>query len=116
MNKEITPLEALNILVGMAVVQQRAYEIKPIIENALKQYQERIEELEETNHLMFIRERKNTDKLKALEIIKETPIFAWYITIYKDAYEMISDVKGFRPNSSVEELQEMFNLLKEVLL
>ena len=54
-------------------------------------------------------------KLKALDIIRETPIFAWYITIYKDAYEMVSDVKGFRVNNSVEELQEMFDLLKEVL-
>lgn len=53
--------------------------------------------------------------LKALEIIKETPEFAWYVTIYKDAYEMINDVKGFRVNNSVEELQEMFDLLKEVL-
>lgn len=55
-------------------------------------------------------------KLKALEIIKETPVFAYYITIYKNAYEMVSDVKGFRVNNSVEELQEMFDLLKEVLL
>ena len=55
-------------------------------------------------------------KLRALEIIKESPIFAWYVTIYKDAYEMVADVKGFRTNNSVEELQEMFDLLKEVLL
>lgn len=37
MIKELTPLEALNSLVGMAVVQQRAYTIKPIIETALKE-------------------------------------------------------------------------------
>ena len=55
-------------------------------------------------------------ELKALEIIRETPEFAWYITIYKNAYEMVSDVKGFRVNNSVEELQKMFDLLKEVLL
>ena len=53
--------------------------------------------------------------LKALEIIKETPIFAWYVTIYKDAYEMVCDAKGFRVNESVKELQIKFNLLKEVL-
>ena len=53
--------------------------------------------------------------LKALEIIKETPEFAWYITIYKNAYEMVSEVEGFRVYNSVEELQEMFDLLKEVL-
>jgi len=53
--------------------------------------------------------------LKALEIIKKTPIFAWYITIYKDAYEMVADAKGFRTNESVEELQKKFDLLKEVL-
>lgn len=54
--------------------------------------------------------------LKALEIIEETPIFAWYVTIYEDAYEMVSDAKGFRTNESVVELQEKFDLLKEVLL
>lgn len=54
-------------------------------------------------------------ELKALEIIKETPIFAYYITIYKSAYEMVSDVNGFRINNSIEELQVMFDLLKEVL-
>ena len=54
--------------------------------------------------------------LKALEIIKETPEFAWYVKIYENAYEMVSDAKGFRLNNSVEELQEMFDLLKEVLL
>ena len=54
--------------------------------------------------------------LKALEIIKETPEFAWYVKSYENAYEMITDVKGFRVNNSVEELQEMFDLLKEVLL
>lgn len=54
-------------------------------------------------------------ELKALEIIKETPEFAWYVKMYNNAYEMVSDVKGFRVNNSVEELQEMFDLLKEVL-
>jgi len=55
-------------------------------------------------------------ELTAIEILKETPIFAWYVTIYKDAYEMAADAKGFRVNNSVEELQQMFDLLKEVLL
>lgn len=55
-------------------------------------------------------------ELKALEIIRETPEFAWYVTIYKNAYEMIADAKGFRINESAEELQEKFDLLKEVLL
>ena len=55
-------------------------------------------------------------ELKALEIIRETPEFAWYVTIYKNAYEMIVDAKGFRINESAEELQEKFDLLKEVLL
>ena len=54
-------------------------------------------------------------ELKALEIIKETPEFVWYVNIYKNAFEMITDVKGFRLSNSVEELQEMFDLLKEVL-
>ena len=55
-------------------------------------------------------------ELKALEIIRETPEFAWYVTIYKNAYEMIADAKGFRINESAEDLQEKFDLLKEVLL
>ena len=53
--------------------------------------------------------------LKALDIIKETPEFAWYVKIYDNAYDMASDVKGFRLKNSVEELQKMFDLLKEVL-
>ena len=40
-----------------------------IIETTLKENQERIEELEETNHLMFIREHKNEKKLKVLDEI-----------------------------------------------
>ena len=54
-------------------------------------------------------------ELKALQIIRETPEFAWYVKTYKNAYEMVSDVKGFRVDESVEELQEKFDLLKEVL-
>lgn len=54
-------------------------------------------------------------KLKALEIIKETPEFAWYVKIYENAYEMIADVKSFRLDESAEELQKKFDLLKEVL-
>ena len=80
-----------------------------------------LEALEQLSKLVFIyggvEQYKIIEKaLKALEIIKETPIFAWYVTIYKDAYEMIADAKGFRTNESAEELQEKFNLLKEVLL
>ena len=55
-------------------------------------------------------------ELKALEIIKETPLFALYITYYEDAYEMIADRKGFRVNESAKELQEKFDLLKEIVL
>ena len=89
-----------------------------IVENALKEYEMehtlRIR-LENINYELVREKERNEKKLKALEIIKETPIFAWYVTIYKDAYEMVSDVKGFRVNNSVEELQEMFDLLREVL-
>lgn len=53
--------------------------------------------------------------LKALEIIQETPEFAWYVKIYENAYEMIGDRIGFRAKESAEELQKKFNLLKEVL-
>lgn len=86
-----------------------------IIETALKELENR---RATENVVRTFRESpvKTNKKLKALEIIKETPIFAWYITIYKDAYEMIADAKGFRANESAEELQEKFNLLKEVLL
>ena len=53
--------------------------------------------------------------LKAFEIVQETPEFVWYVKIYKDAYEMITDRSGFRVNESVEELQKKFDLLREVL-
>lgn len=80
-----------------------------------------LEALQDLSKLVFIHggieQYKIIEKaLKALEVIKETPEFAWYITIYDNAYEMVSDVKGFRVNNTVEELQEMFDLLKEVLL
>ena len=54
-------------------------------------------------------------ELTALEIIKETPEFAWYVMMYKNAYEMIEDRKSFRLDESVEELEEKFRLVKEVL-
>lgn len=108
MSKE---LEALEQLKYYNTLQNDYYDMTKeldIIETALK----RLETLEEEKQSF---DRATEKKLKALEIIKETPIFAWYITIYKDAYEMVADAKGFRVNNSVEELQEMFDLLKEAL-
>ena len=54
-------------------------------------------------------------EITALSIIKETPEFAWYVLMYKNAYEMIEDRKSFRLDESVEELEEKFRLVKEVL-
>ena len=80
-----------------------------IIETALKANQERIEELEETNHLMFIREHENTKKLKALEIIKEI------IPIEEEDffYDKETDTYFFIGHKVSE---EQYGLLKEVLL
>lgn len=54
-------------------------------------------------------------KLKALEIIKEKPMFPVYVKTYKNAFEMVVDRPGFSIGQSVEELQKEFNILKEVL-
>lgn len=59
---------------------------------------------------------EDVKKLKALEIIKDKPMFPVYIKIYKNAYEMIADRPGFSVSQSAEELQKEFDLLKEVLL
>lgn len=84
--------------------------------NIIEKELERLDDLLEMLYKMNVKHgyKEYLKIIKALEIIKETPIFAWYITIYKDAYEMVSDAKGFRVNNSVEELQQMFDLLKEV--
>ena len=97
MSKELEALEELKKQVGNLHYINRDYTVS-------------IYKIKDTNLFSTIE-----TALEALEIIKETPIFAWYITIYKDAYEMVSDAKGFRTNNSVEELQEMFDLLKKVL-
>lgn len=74
------------------------------IETALKEQQERIEELEETNHLMFLREHKNEKKLKALEIIKEKYVI-------KESFDRNENpIVQKKPLSAQE-----FDLLKEVL-
>lgn len=54
-----------------------------IVETALN----RLGELEETNHLMFLREHKNTMKLKALEIIKEKQVDFYLVCESKDYEE-----------------------------
>ena len=104
-----TPLEALNILVGMAVVQQRAYEIKPIIENALKR-------LDMYENVVGIERIQDTNKkLKALEIIKEkiAPLVCLDDgEISKGRYRVYdNEFYGFK-----ELTKEEYELLKEVLL
>ena len=135
MSKELTPLEWLNHYKNK--LQSSCQTFRPngfvIIETVLKNYEELtskpvilngrthgytkalIDTICKNYKEIKITNLEDEKKLKALEIIKETPIFAWYVTIYKNAYEMVADVKGFRTNNSVEELQEMFDLLKEVL-
>ena len=84
-----------------------------LIETELK----RLEELEkewEMEHTLRIRlENILYEKSEVLRIIKEKPMFPVYITMYKDAYEMVVDRKDFGINQSVEELQAEFDLLKE---
>lgn len=66
----------------------------------------RIEELEETNHSMYLREYENAKKLKALEIIKKKviPYSVWNRSMIERAF----DEGWITP--------EEYNLLKEVLL
>ena len=135
-NKELSPLEALEKIKESphrVFLENDEYRYVgdiykneiDIIETALKEYEELKFQKERNNELqkhsislgIKIGEVEEIGKkLKALEIIKETPEFAWYVKSYENAYEMITDVKGFRVKNSVEELQEMFDLLKEVLL
>lgn len=87
-----------------------------IIEAVIKDYEETDNQLNNLFDKFGIHDRKDLLRiLKAIEILKETPEFAWYVSIYENAYEMVSDVKGFRTNNSVEELQQMFDILKAVL-
>ena len=94
----------------------RIYALKPykIVKQELKDYY-KLRELVLSACCDFPNLKKKIKEQRALEIIKETPEFAWYVKVYKNAYEMASDLKGFRTNNSVEELQEMFDILKEVL-
>lgn len=106
-------LEALERIVNTYYIDNMDKEID-IIETALKEY-ERLLKMRKTAE--WADEKLQTKKkLRALEIIKETPEFAWYVKIYENVYEMVSDVKGFRTYNSDKELEEMFTLLKEVLL
>ena len=115
MNKELSPLKTFELLCRYCVEEINILRHRQIVEDYF--YNEKYE--------VSITDKKTLEKgftaniekaLKAIEILKESPIFAWYVTIYKDAYEMVADAKGFRVNNSVEELQQMFDLLKEVLL
>ena len=103
MSKELEALEELFDVVleeySGCEIMSRFLKDKNIIEAALKENQARIEELEETNHLMFIREHKNTKKLKALEIIKNN----------LNITEILLAVKGVCSTKDYE-------LVKEVLL
>ena len=53
--------------------------------------------------------------LLVIEILRESPEFAWYVKVYKDAYSMLLENKGFRVDKSMKEINEEFNLIKEVL-
>ena len=71
--------------------------------------------LENINYELVREKEKNQKKLKALEIIREEPMFPVYVKTYKNAFEMVSDRPGFSISKSVEELQKEFNILKEAL-
>ena len=79
----------------------------------LEELEDRINELEETNHLMFLREHENTKKLKALEIIKKKEVDIGWLKRAKDLREYNS---GMGINSYSALTQEEYDLLKEVLL
>lgn len=115
MSKELTPLEALNILVGMAVVQQRAYTIKPIIEKALKET-ERLK----TSYLENLLNEESKEyiykKLKVLEIVKEKKVDVDLLlkSLDSEMYNVVFE-NWNRPERN-QLTQEEYELLKEVLL
>ena len=124
MAKQLTPLETLKQVRtfrlsyrnGDWLDKEEQDKLFDIIETALKENQERIEELEETNHLMFLREHKNERKLKALEIIKEKQLDMYQIMDIieipsKFAIEIYNKDKDIMFQITIEE----FDLLKEAL-
>lgn len=106
MNKELTPLEALNniknLFIGSPINPAQQFEI---IETALKKYKV----LQEV-HKDFV--DKNIKKLKALEIIKTKPIVA--LVDYKYTYEEWLDLVEEKDKDLFENKEE-YDLLKEVL-
>ena len=87
MSKELEALE--NLWYG-----QKTTENYKILESALK-------------------EKEKQDEI--LKILNKEPILVWYCSIYKDAYEMISDAKGFMINEDMETIERYFNLVKQWL-
>ncbi len=83
----------------------------------------RIEELEETNHSMYLREHENTKKLKALEIIikKMVNLDDLNDAIYEDNYHQNNehnaiDIYNQNRFEYKRLTQEEYDLLREVLL
>lgn len=90
-----------------------------IIEAALKENQERIEELEETNNLMAMREHKNTKKIKVLELLKKNLVIAFEEDNGIDLPTLVVGIKTDKNKLCIiysTQDKEEFNLLKEVLL
>ena len=112
MSKELTPLQALeNIRKGRGLSHLFTYyeEELNIIETALK----RLEKIETTTHSVLREDISN--KLKALEIIKNKHINCIDIITTKDYEEYIDEfnrfVKGNNPLN-----REEYELLKEMLI
>lgn len=116
MSKELRALERIRDFMSKNAVHWK--QDIAMIETALKNYEMehalRIR-LENINYELVREKEKNQKKLKALEIIREEPMFPVYVKTYKNAFEMVSDRPGFSISKSVEELQKEFNILKEAL-
>lgn len=136
MNKELTPLEALNWLVYGLTNNNYAKEELPltmsrareIITNALK----RLEKIDKSSltddEVIFLHNnvknlyREEDKKLKAFEIIKKkrVAINILYMSssayVYNVLYEVVIIPSGKTPKWEYKLTQEEFDLLKEVLL
>ena len=118
MSKELTPLEALKtIILGTNVDTYRSSveEIDnaiSIIETALK----RLEKIETTTHSVLREDISN--KLKALEIIKEKRVDVDYlITCIERNIKPLQNYNEYiKEFYGIELAQEEYDLLKEVLL
>ena len=96
MNKELEALERIKYYESQVIYRDKEIVNKDccLIEIALK-------------------EKEKQDEI--LKILSKEPILVWYCSIYKDAYEMMSDAKGFMINEDPKTIERYFNLIKQWL-